>query len=405
LNILFLTQLYPYPLADGASLRTFYVLKYLASRGYQVTLVSFIRSPQEREYDVHLAPYCQAIYTVLLPRSRLNDLRFLLASLPGRKPFLVARDYQPAMQQLVDKLLQKQGFDLVYVDHLQMAQYVDRVSGMHLLLDEHNVEFNILRGIWYTEPWGLTKLLAGLDARKLHRWELATVRRFDTLLTVTERDRQILLGELPGLQRIFAIPTSIDLFQIPPVELNPDSHNIVFTGSMYWPPNVKAVLHFYRDIFPRVRAQMPEARFVIVGKKPVRQVMALAERDPVVTVTGYVEDIRPYWADSAVTVVPLKVGSGIRVKILTAMAAGVPVVSTTVGYQGIDLTPGEHILVADDDAAFADAVVRLLRDVGLRRRLAAVGRRLVETMYSWDVTYRKLDAVFEGIEGNKVCRP
>lgn len=397
MNILFLTQLYPYPLADGASLRTFYVLKYLASRGHRVTLVSFIRSPQEREYDTHLAPFCQSIHTVLLPRSRLNDLRFLLTSLPTRKPFLIARDYKPAMRRLVDKLLERQHFGLIYTDHLQMAQYMEGITGVHRLLDEHNVEFNILLGIWQTEPWGIMKLLAGLDGYKLRRWELATVQEFDTVLTVTERDRQILLQALAGLRRVFAIPTSIDLSQNPPVEVNPYSHNILFTGTMYWPPNVKAVLHFYRDIFPTVRTQMPEARFVIVGKKPVREVAALAERDPAVTVTGYVEDIRPYWADSAVAVVPLDVGSGIRVKILTAMAAGVPVVSTTVGYQGIDLIPGKHILVADSDADFADAVVRLLQDVGLRQRLAAAGRRLIETTYNWDVICHKLDALFEAI--------
>jgi glycosyltransferase involved in cell wall biosynthesis len=281
---------------------------------------------------------------------------------------------------------------------------VETVSGVHRLLDEHNVEFNILHGIWQTEPWGIIKLLAGLDGRKLRRWELATVQRFDTVLTVTERDRQILLQAVPGLQRAFAIPTSVDLSCNPPVELKPDSHNILFAGTMYWPPNVKAVLHFYRDIFPWVQAKVPEVRFIIVGKKPVRQVMALAKRDPAVTVTGYVEDIRPYWADSALAVVPLDVGSGIRVKILTAMAAGVPVVSTTVGYQGIDLTPGEHILVADSDADFADAVVRLLQDVDLRQRLAVAGRRLVEATYSWDVTYRKLDAVFEGID-IRTCNP
>ena len=121
-------------------------------------------------------------------------------------------------------------------------------------------------------------------------------------------------------------------------------------------------------------------------------------------VTGYVEDVRPYWADSAVAVVPLKVGSGIRVKILTALAAGVPVVSTTVGYQGIDLTPGEHILVADTDADFADAVVRLLQDVDLRRRMAAAGRWLVETTYNWDATYRTLDVVFSVIEQTLAIR-
>ena len=279
MKILFIAWHYPYPLADGASMRTFYILKYLANRGHALTLLSFIRPPQTRQHDIYLAPFCQDIQTVWLWHSPIRDLWSLLTSLPRRTPFLIARDHRAEMAGKVHELLANTRPELVYVDHLQMAQYVTSVSSAHLLLDEHNVECQILRGVWETEPWGVKKLVAGLEYLKLRRWELEAIKGFDTILTVTARDREILQEMAPMLgNNTYAIPTSIDLSSFQPVALNNTSKNIVFTGHMSWLPNVDAVLYFYHHILPLVRQKVPEARFYVVGKKPARVLIDLATK-------------------------------------------------------------------------------------------------------------------------------
>jgi glycosyltransferase involved in cell wall biosynthesis len=180
---------------------------------------------------------------------------------------------------------------------------------------------------------------------------------------------------------------------------------------MFWPPNVDGVLWFAREVFPLVRQQVPEARFYIVGKNPPKEVRRLRvarsklrsndqpsaiSHQPIV-VTGYVEDPTPYFADSAVFIVPLRAGGGMRVKILDAWARGIPIVSTTIGSEGIEVREGENILIADTPRDFAQAVVRAIRDKELAQRLAENGRRWVEEKYDWRIIYPKLDEVYDKV--------
>jgi glycosyltransferase involved in cell wall biosynthesis len=220
------------------------------------------------------------------------------------------------------------------------------------------------------------------------------VRRADLTLTVSAADAGHLRSLAPEqADHILTVPIGVDTEYFKPITLSPADQTLLFIGTLYWPPNVDSLRYFCREILPRIRTDVPEVCLNIVGVRPTAAVCALAA-DPAVTVIGNVPDVRPCAAKCGAFVVPLRWGSGMRVKILNAMAMGLPVISTTVGAEGIDVTDGEDILLADDPAAFAAAVVRVLNEPGLGKRVGAAARRLMETHYAWEVIGPRLIAAY-----------
>ena len=217
---------------------------------------------------------------------------------------------------------------------------------------------------------------------------------FDAVLAVSEQDRQA-LSEAAG-QHLDAtvIPIAIDTDEVAVVERDPAPNHILHIGTMYWPPNIDGVLWFIRQVWPLVRARKPGVQFDVVGSRPPQEIVALSGDETGINVTGYVPDPAPYFQRAALMVVPLRAGGGMRVKILNALAQGIPVVSTTLGYEGIAVTPEENILAGDTPAAFADAVVRLLDDRELAQRIARNGRRLAEEKYDYRRACAPIDDVY-----------
>ncbi len=197
-----------------------------------------------------------------------------------------------------------------------------------------------------------------------------------SVLTVSEEDKAAIRACDPSLSNIECVPIGVDVEHYQPVDRIADSHNILSMGTMYWPPNVDSMLYFAREILPLIKREVPDCALTIAGQRPVEAIRALAS-DPAISVTGYVDDDRAIAKDCGVFVVPLRSGSGVRVKILNALAMGLPVVATSVGAEGLDVVDGEHLLIADGPAEFAAAVVRALRGRELADGLADNGRRLV----------------------------
>lgn len=393
MKILFLTQLFPYPPVCGGTIRSWNVLKRLAER-HEVTLAALVRG-ELGSYDC-VNDICRAVHGVNVHRSGLLNLCYAASGLIRRKPFIVIRDHVQEMQDLVNRLTSGIGFDLIYVDHLQMAQYVRREHAHGLILDEHNVEWRILKRIAATARRG-RRIFAELESRKLRDYELRACERFDKVITVTEEDRKALCADNPRLNNLCTVPIGVDLQEFSPVRLSANARAIVSIGTMSWPPNIDAVMYFARDIYPLVKQEEPKTRLVVAGSKPPKSVLNLCVDDSSIVVTGYVPDISALAEQAAVFVVPLRSGSGMRVKILNALAMGLPVVTTSLGCEGIDAMDGRDILIADDPSAFASAVVRLLRDPDERFRLGTNGRRLIEEKYSWESIYPILDAAVETI--------
>lgn len=400
-SVLFLAHLLPWPLTGGGQIKSYHTLRTLSQR-YDVTVLAFIRRADEAQNSAPLDPFCREARTVLLRRSRLRDAGAALSALAAGRSFLIARDDAPAMRRAVGETLHGRRFDAIHVDHLQMAQFVPEDFGGRVVLDHHNIEHRIPQRMAETSGNPLVRAFAAQEWPRLRHFELAACRRVDRVLVVSDEDKSGLIALAPELEsRVETVPIGVDTNYFGVVKRKANSKTLLSIGTMYWPPNVDSMLYFCREILPAIKRQMPEAHLNIVGAKPTPAIQSLA--DETITVTGSVPDVRPWAEDCGAFVVPLRAGSGMRVKILNALAMGLPVVSTTVGAEGIAVTDNENILLADGPDAFAAATVRVLGDGALAARIAAGGRRLMAERYAWDRVGERLLDVYERIVPGKAA--
>jgi glycosyltransferase involved in cell wall biosynthesis len=396
-RVLVLTELLPYPLISGARIRAYYVLQQLASH-HQVTLLSFVRTEDRPEYVAHLSSFLEGVHTVPMQRSWPRNARAALVSLLTGRPAIIAREEIRAMRRKVAQLLTAVPFDIVHTDQLPMAQYGLLAQGgsVKRLLDQHNATFQIVARLARNEPRRWRRLLLLREAQAFVRYEVDVCQRFDHVNFVTEEDRQALLAHMPDRAleaRSTVIPICVDTGAAPPVAPVATPFRVTHVGTMYWPPNVEGFLWFWEEVWPQVHARAPQARLTLIGKNPPARLRALDAR-PDVDVPGYVEDLTPFLAETAVFVVPLHAAGGMRVKIVDAWCWGVPIVSTTIGAEGIAVRAGENILIADAPDRFAGSVVQVLDDPALQAQLRAQGRRWVEARYDWRRVYSAWDDVY-----------
>lgn len=415
MRVLFLTQVLPYPLVGGAKIRAYYMLRQLA-QSHEVTLVSFTRE-DDRPQDVdHLRRFCAAVHTVPMTRSRVQDGRALVESALTGRPLVIARDRLAAMETVLRDLVTAAPFDVVHADQTAMAQYALYARGQQqqrghaaprIVLDQHNALYLLVQRQARYERGRVRQAVWRREARLLARYEADLCRRFDHVLTVTQEDRAALLKLLPPGEaaaqagKITVLPICVDPEARPPLPRDDDAPRILHLGTMFWPPNVEGVLWFVENVLPLVVRRVPEARFTIAGKNPPPEVRALAAPGaPLaghVDVTGFVADADPLIARSRVFVVPLRAGGGMRVKIIDAWQWGIPLVSTTLGAEGIVSEPGENILLADTPDAFAAAVSAVLTNDDLARRLRTNGRSWVESHYNWRTVYPQLNRIYDAL--------
>jgi glycosyltransferase involved in cell wall biosynthesis len=395
---LLLTQVLPYPPDSGGKIKTLNLLKFLA-QAHQVSLVSFTRPDDDPRWLDQLRPLCHEVHTIVLRRSKVRDLFFLLQSWLRPMPFVIARDDSAAMRRLVLQLAQEQRFDLVHAVQLNMAPYALAVADVPRVLDQENVVSLVVERLCRLQRPGPKKLALYLEWRKLLRYEGEVCRRFNRVLAVSEADRLALQGIAGAECPVDVIPIGIDVEATPVIPRRPDAAVIVTVGNMHWPPNAEGVLWFLEEVYPLIKQEILTVRLRVVGPRPPAELLRRGQKDASIEVTGYIEDLPPYLEDSAVMVVPLHAGGGMRVKILEGMAMGLPIVSTTIGCEGIAVVAGEHLLVADTPEGFAQATVSLMRDRARANELAHCGRCLVEERYDWRVAYRPLEHIYEALAG------
>jgi glycosyltransferase involved in cell wall biosynthesis len=402
MHILFLTQIIPYPPDAGPRVKTWHVLRYLAARGHRVTLASFV-CPEEEPFVEEIRKVCEAVYTVTIHRSRPANVGYWLRSNWTGRPFLIERDDLSEMRLLVQRLVTSEQVDVIHADQLTMAQFALPFPGHVRIFDAHNAVWTIVDRMRQNAPWFL-KPVAALESWRVKCYEGMIVREFDRTLAVTSPDRQSLLEAVAASSEVGAplvsskitvVPIAVDTLQLQPVIRQVDSTNLLTLGTLHYPPNADGIRWFVREVFPLVRRQMPSVTLTIVGKNPPADIVQFAKQQPnAITVTGYVSDLDPYIEKAALMVIPVRAGGGMRVRILEAFARAVPVVTTTIGLEGIEARPGEDVMVADTPAVFAQMVVELLRDRSLQAQIANNGRRLAECCYDWQVVLQKMDQVY-----------
>jgi sugar transferase (PEP-CTERM/EpsH1 system associated) len=375
------------PLDKGGKLRTWHLMRHLARR-HDVTYVSFA-DPSQTTADIE-GMYEVASEVVTIPRTDpskgtarfyVDASRYLLESIP----YAVAKYAATEYRAVVERLARTRRFDAVVCDFLPPVVNMPQTLRCPTILFTHNVEAEIWRRHAENAANPATRFLLRAQWKRMLRFEREALERFDLVLCVSEADRHTFSRLYPDALKAPAhvIKTGVDTeyFAPPPDRVARRAH-LVFTGSMDWLPNEDGMQYFVRDILPRVRQAEPDATLSIVGRSPTPAVKRLAETAGV-EVTGRVDDVRPHIAEGCVYIVPLRIGGGTRLKIFEAMAMGKAVVSTTVGAEGLPVTPGQHILIADEPARFAQAVVHLIRDVDLRHRIECAARQVVVDRYDW----------------------
>jgi len=386
-NILVLTPYVPYPPHFGGAVRIYHLMRQLARR-HAVHLLTFCEKNGSGDPQ-GLAPFCASI--TLVPRPVAQKRGRQLASLVSRHSFQWLSHRQAAMQAVLDRVVREQKIDAILVEFSQMAGY-HFPAGIPVILDEHNVEFDLLARMAANEGSALRRCYNRIEASKFRREELVAVRRAALTLVTSDRDGELLRQHEPGA-RIATITNGVDCdeFARPIGPRKPDT--AVFVGATHYFPNEDGVLYFLRDMHAAVRAARSGFSLTVVGGRPPPSLLACQSAD--VRVTGYVPDVRPYMWEASVFVVPLRMGGGTRFKVVEAMAAGVPVVSTTLGAEGIPAMDGRDLLLADDPAAFVRSVTRVLSDPALAASLAENGLRFVRQYFDWPVIGNRLQAALE----------
>jgi sugar transferase (PEP-CTERM/EpsH1 system associated) len=377
-----------WPLDTGAKLRNYHLARVLA-RQTRVTLLAF--NNQDESPSSVENPYEQVI---AVKRDSAYTFAKVVRGLWGRTPLPVLNYTTDSMKRALEDILDKKDFDVVQVESIHLMAYLPIIRAAPkrplVICDWHNIESELMRQYSQREPNLLRRAYAGKTARLMSEFERRATREFDAHVVVSERDAER-LRDLNSDARVFVIENGVDTEYYSDAQIEkaagarrdaPGKNRIVFVGSMDYHANIEGVVNFAREVWPNLRARQPKLVFTIVGRYPSREVRELA-RTPGIEVTGTVDDVRPFYRKAVAAIVPINVGGGSRLKILEAMAAGVPVVSTTLGAEGLDMRHGENILIADTNEQLVEAIVSVVEDEARRNRLGAAGRALVFKHYDW----------------------
>ena len=385
LRILFVT---PYVPASNR-LRPYRFIKELVHLGHSVVVVCLVQPGWEYKFVDELKPLVEAVYPVI--PNRLYSLFNILVSLPSNIPLSVAVSSSRQLHGIVKGLLAQSSFDLIHTEFVRAGQYTADFQGIPKLYDAvDSLALAYHRALKNKHTRFEHRLLAFEEWLKMRSYETGILHSFNRVIVSSPSDQSYLVDHGTPVD---VLPNGVDLDYYHWMEEEKEADSIVFLGKMNYYVNVDSITYFAKFIYPLIKAQRPGAHLTIVGYNPDRTVRNLS-RDPSIVVTGGVPDVRPYFARSMVAIAPMISGSGIQNKILQAMAVGTPVVTTSLACQALQVTPGEHLLVADTPEQFAQAVVAVLKDKSLQKKLSANARRYVEECHNWNVIGQRLEDIY-----------
>jgi len=376
MNILIISPFYPWPLTSGGKIRVFNLIKYL-SRQHQVTLACLTEAPVADAGP--LPALCREVVTVERPSAMIRDLA---AFLSGSLPFNAQKYRSAGFRSALQRLLARQAFDLVQLEFSFLWSYADILPLEKLVLDAHNIEADIIRQL-RQESAGLRRALYLLEEQKMRRLEERAWRDCRLSLAVSEQERQLIEAATGDRAKVTTIPNGVDLERFTFVSRRPVEAGVLLLAGLDYAPNLDSVRFFLEEIFPSLRQQLTTATVDLVGREFWRL-------DEYLKQTGVVRhenvpEVLPFFQQAALLAVPLRHGAGTRIKILEAMASGLPVVTTSKGCEGLEVASGEHLLVADTPQAFAAACLQLLAEPRRAADIACRARKLVEERYSWEL--------------------
>ena len=387
MRILFLSRWYPYPPDNGSKIRIFGLLRGLCER-HDVTLLSFHDPKETLEDPSQPAP---AVTRVCRYREFQPGSGRALAGYLSRTPRYLVDTHRPEMETLIRQTVRERDFDLVIASQLSMAAYAASFSAIPAIFEEAELGTYLPSEVHEPSPW--TRMRRRLMWIKHRKYMARLLGRFLCCTVVSEVERRLLASAVPGYGRVHVVPNAVDATPIGPADARRATDSLIFTGSLRYAPNRDAMGWFVNEVLPDLRANVPTVRLTITGDAGPLPFAPV----PDVILSGRVADVRPLVAASTVSIAPIRLGGGTRLKILEAMAVRTPIVATTKAVEGLDVRHGEHVLIADTALGFADAVRRILRDPGGAQAMAERAWRLCQARYDSRIVATEFLRLIDGL--------
>jgi len=390
MRILFITANFPFPPVSGAALKTLSVFDYL-SRRHSVAAISIIREPLSQAQEMWAAE--NGVQTVLVNRGRSPGN--LIRSYLGGRPLSVERNRSAQMKALVEDKLAAGLPDAVFVDGWLVAQYLPEWFPGITMLHQHNAEFRLWERESAKRGAGPLRWLTGREAARVRKYEAKIMSRFGTVFAVSVDDARALVAAGADRERVHLLPNVPDpaLLELPSLSFEQEEPEIMYFGTLSWQPNIDGLERLITRILPLVRERIPDVKLTVAGRDAPARLIQLAERTPAVEYVGPLDDAEPLYQRARVFAEVTQTGGGTRLKILNALARGLPTVASVAASQGLDILAGEHVLLARDDDALAEAIVLLLTDEHRWRIVSQNGRALVRGKYVAEVAFQSLDSI------------
>jgi len=391
MKVLFLTYDLPYPLNSGGKIRAYYLIKHL-SKEHKITLFSYYREEEQKKYLKEIKKYCQEIY--LFKRKKPWAWRNFGISILKKLPFVSAVYYSRELEKKLVSKLASEKYDLVHFESFYPALYLPLVKkmGARTIMGNENVEWRVYEK-YASHQFFLLKWFLKLEIKRMRAYEEYLWHLADINIAPSRNDASQI--ENVTKKECFVVPNGVDLDSIKFFQKNPDSQTIIFIGTMIYQQNNDAVKYFLEEIYPKIKNKNPSVKFILISwYKPAWLDKFLAD--------GSIEFIQDkntpayeFLKKADVLVAPIRIGGGTRIKILEAMAAGVPVVSTKIGIEGIDAKTGDGVIITNSTEDFVQKTVELLRNKEIREKIDFAGRKLVEKFYDWEKIAKKLSKIYE----------
>jgi glycosyltransferase involved in cell wall biosynthesis len=393
MKILWVSPFFLHPTDRGGQIRTLGTLKELHKR-HEIHFCA-LNPSGNTEGPNRAAEYSTRSFAIPhdpVPRTSPRILPQLLRAILSPLPLAVSRYRSVSLFQLISDRLAQEHYDSIVCDFLACAPNFKNMS--QVVLFQHNVETTIWQRHAEQTASPLRRRFFAMQARKMAKYEGETCRRSRFVIAVSEIDAKRMRNDF-SVSHVASVSTGVDVEGLAPPSACKSVGDLIFSGSMDWLPNIDAMEYFLSEIFPLIRQELPETTLTIAGRSPDERVVRAAQGLAGVTVTGSVADMRPYLWGSKVSIIPLRIGGGTRLKVYESMAAGVPIVSTTIGAEGLTYTAGRDLMVADTPAAFAQECVRMLRDTASRLAVSESASKLVRDSFSWAAVTREFETILQ----------
>lgn len=394
MKILMLTPYLPYPLHSGGQIRTYNLLKHLASK-HQVTLFALIKDDSEKKYIPELEKYCTLVRVFKRSKKPFTFSNIIKTALSSY-PFLVIRNYVSEVKEVVIEELEREHYDVIHAETFYMMPHLPPTT-IPILLVEQTIEYLGYESYAERAPSFIQPILR-LDINKIKKWEKFFWNYCDQLVVMSEEDKRFIAQEIGDKKKIEVVENGVDTrWFAQKKRKEPETPTILSVGTFKWLPNIEAVTFLVEKVWPLVKEALPKVKLWIVGAAPTNKIMEFGEQDSAITVTGNIPDIRDAFTASHALVAPVFSGKGTRYKILEALASGTPVIATETAVEGLGVKHGQHVLLSNTAEGLTKLTVQLLKSKELREKLAVNGRKYVTEHFDWQLISQKLDIIYQRI--------